>query len=341
MALPPSPDDPRESRFTARATPERELRRDIGGQAHEVPLAAPVWEIERVRGLGDFEIARIEGTQKGHVVREQLLEAGIGPDAIVYRLQTGRLYVKYRGVYLVGRRFVEPFGEEMAAVLYFRGHAVVSHRSAAWVWGLIDRPGEVSLTTTKARHSRPGLVLHRVTDVHRRDLRVGQGLPLTSPPRTIVDLAGDDDLEQAVAVAFDKGLASADEINAAMERAPRGRGCGRLRRLLESGSLGFTRSEGERRLRALLRAAELPQPLANQPLLGYVADFLWPEHKLILEFDSFLFHSSRQSFEHDRRRDQRLGAAGYQVIRLTWRQLEQDPYAVIARIAQAIAARAA
>jgi very-short-patch-repair endonuclease len=94
-------------------------------------------------------------------------------------------------------------------------------------------------------------------------------------------------------------------------------------------------------MRALLRAAELPQPLANVPLLGYVADFLWPELKLIVETDGFDFHSSRSAFEHDRRRDQKLAAAGYTVIRVTRRQLEQEPYAVIARIAQAIAARAA
>jgi very-short-patch-repair endonuclease len=250
--------------------------------------------------------------------------------------------VKYRGVYLVGREYVEPFGEEMAAILYFRGHAVLSHRSAACVWGLLDRPSEIALTTTRARHSRPGLTLHRVTELDRRDLRLRRGLPVTSPSRTIVDLAADDELEQAVAIAFDKGLASPDEVRAAVERAPHHKGLVRLNRLLETGSAtGLTRSKGERRLRALLRAADLPQPLANQPLLGYVADFIWPEQKLILEFDSFLFHSSRQAFEHDRRRDQRLAAAGYLVIRLTWRQLEQEPYAVIARIAQAIGARAA
>jgi very-short-patch-repair endonuclease len=335
---------PRESHSPAGLGRARELHRVIGGQSPAAPVAACVWEIERVRGLGDPEIERIAGIQKGYVVREQLLEAGIGPDAIVHRLRMGRLFPKYRGVYLVGRRFVEPLGEEMAAVLYFRGHAVLSHRSAAALWGLLDRPlGEVMLTTVaKARHSRPGLRIHRTRHLDRRDLRRRQGLPLTSPPRTILDLATDPDLEQAVAIAFDKGLASPDEVRAAMERAPHRKGVARLNRLLETGSAtGFTRSKGERRLRALLNAAELPQPLANQPLLGYVADFLFPHQKLILEFDSFLFHSSRQAFEHDRRRDQRFAAAGYLVIRLTWRQLEQEPLAVIARIAQAIAARAA
>ena len=83
----------------------------------------------------------------------------------------------------------------------------------------------------------------------------------------------------------------------------------------------------------------LPQPRANEPVLGYMADFLWSEQRLIVEVDGFGFHSSRSAFEHDRRRDQRLAAAGYMVIRITWRQLEQEPLAVVARIAQALAGR--
>ncbi|TMM03883.1 MAG: DUF559 domain-containing protein [Actinobacteria bacterium] len=94
-------------------------------------------------------------------------------------------------------------------------------------------------------------------------------------------------------------------------------------------------------MRALLRAAELPQPRANVPLLGYVADFLWAEHRLVVEVDGYLFHSDKASFERDRRRDQVFAAAGHTVIRVTWTQLLNEPLAVVARIAQALAARAA
>ncbi len=94
-------------------------------------------------------------------------------------------------------------------------------------------------------------------------------------------------------------------------------------------------------MRALLRAAELPQPRANVPLLGYVADFLWAERRLVVEVDGYLFHSGKASFESDRRRDQVFAAAGYTVIRVTWAQLWSEPLAVVARIAQALAARAA
>ncbi len=111
--------------------------------------------------------------------------------------------------------------------------------------------------------------------------------------------------------------------------------------LLEGQAGGYTRSKAEQQMRSILRAAELPQPLANVPLLGYVADFVWPNHKLIVEVDGYLFHSGRLSFEQDRRRDQRFAAAGYVVVRITWRQLVDEPYAVVARLAQALVARAA
>jgi very-short-patch-repair endonuclease len=170
-------------------------------------------------------------------------------------------------------------------------------------------------------------------------------VPLTSPARTALDLAAeasDAELEEAVAVARQRRLASDDEIRAAIDRAPWRKGAGRLKRLLAAGhGSGFTRSEAERRMRALLRAAELPEPQTNVPLLGYVADFVWVQEKLVVEVDGYLFHSDKASFERDRRRDQVFAAAGYTVIRVTWRQLSSEPLAVVARIAQAIISRAA
>jgi very-short-patch-repair endonuclease len=152
----------------------------------------------------------------------------------------------------------------------------------------------------------------------------------------------DADLEEALAVARQRGLAADHEIRAAMRRARRYRGAARLGRLLATGhASGFTRSKAERRMRALVRAAQLPQPQANVPLLGYVADFVWSEHKLVVEVDGYLFHSGRRSFERDRRRDQMFAAAGYTVIRVTWTQLCEEPLAVVARVAQAIISRAA
>jgi very-short-patch-repair endonuclease len=170
-------------------------------------------------------------------------------------------------------------------------------------------------------------------------------LPLTGPARTLLDLAAevsDSELEEAVAAGVMRRLASADEIRAAISRTPGRKGASRLARLLDAGATsGFTRSKAERRMRELLRAAELPQPQANAPLLGYVADFLWAEHKLVVEVDGYRFHSDRAAFERDRRRDQVFAAAGYTVVRVTWAQLSNEPLAVVARIAQSLAARSA
>jgi very-short-patch-repair endonuclease len=326
--------------------PERALQHNNCVREPARPIARLVWAPEQVRGRGDREVARIAAAQRRIATREQLLAAGLGRGSIVHRLKTERLRERYRGVYLVDRVAMEPLGDELAAVLHLGGYGVLSHRSAALVWGLLGGTASVALTVVgKEARPRHGLKLYRVAHLDRSDLRLRNGLPVTAPARTLIDLAAEEpdaELEQAVAVAFDRGLSSPEEIEAAIARAPRRRGVARIRQLLETGSAsGYTRSKAERRMRALLRSAELPQPRANVPMHGYVADFLWREQRLIVEVDGYLFHSSRAAFEHDRKRDQCFAAAGYVIVRVTWRQLEREPYAVIARIAQAIGARAA
>jgi very-short-patch-repair endonuclease len=111
--------------------------------------------------------------------------------------------------------------------------------------------------------------------------------------------------------------------------------------LREQPQLIHTRSVAERDLLAAIRHARLPPPLVNPRVCGELVDLYWPEHKLVVEFDGFQFHRSRAAFESDRRRDAKLVAAGLRVIRITWLQLQHEPHAMIARIAQALVARAA
>jgi very-short-patch-repair endonuclease len=99
----------------------------------------------------------------------------------------------------------------------------------------------------------------------------------------------------------------------------------------------LTRSEAEERFLALVRASELPAPQANVPLHGYEVDFLWREAKLVVEIDGFRFHGPHSAFERDRRKDAKLAASGYTVIRFTWRELVDHPYVVVARLAQTLA----
>lgn len=131
------------------------------------------------------------------------------------------------------------------------------------------------------------------------------------------------------------------EILTAIDRAPGRTGVGVLRQILaRTSGPALTRSTAERRLLKLIREAQLPHPLTNSRTKGYELDFLWPEQRLVVEVDGRRFHGHRAAFERDRRRDATLVAAGYRVIRVTWRQITEEPLAVVASLAQALGPRA-
>lgn len=134
------------------------------------------------------------------------------------------------------------------------------------------------------------------------------------------------------------GLLSDGELEAELERAGPRPGVPKVRMIAAKDDHGLTRSEAERRMRRLIREARLPQPLTNTRLAGYEVDFLWPDQRLIVEVDGYRFHGHRSAFERDRRKAMALIASGYTVIRVTWRQLTQEPHAVVAAIASALSA---
>ncbi len=320
-------------------------------QSPKADLAASIWAIEAVRGRGDAEIARVAELQRGLVHRSQLLAAGITPGAIKHRLKSGRLHPVYRDVYVVGRPRLEPLAAATAAVMHFRGYAVLSHRTAAQLWGLLDGHERPVAVTTRDVVIKPraGLIVARSRSLSRTEVRLRDGLPVTSPARTLLDLAGvldEHELEAAYAIARRAGLARPREIATLIQRAPRSKGIGNLRALTRADLDGarqgtmapsLTRSTYERKLLKLIRDARLPRPLANANVEGIEVDLLWPKQKLIVEFDGFAYHSDRSAFERDRERDQRLTAYGYRVIRVTARQLDNSPVAVIATIAITLA----
>jgi hypothetical protein len=308
------------------------------------PVAAHVWTAEHVEpGAGESEVARVAAIQKGFVTRAQLAAAGLGRGAIGWRVRSRRLIPYHKGVYLYGRPSLEPLGREWAAILAGGGHAVLSHWSLADLWGLADgSPDEVWLTVVdRQRHSRPGLRVHRTTRLEPDEVRLHRGLPVTTPARLVIDLAphcSQGRLERLLAQARIQQLVTDAELDRALQRGAHRPGAALVRGLLaaERGP-AFTRAELERRLLALIREAGLPAPVLNGTLLGFEVDFHWPEHRLVVETDGFRFHAHARSFERDRRRDQVLVAAGWRVIRITWRQLTDEPLAVLARLAMALA----
>lgn len=289
-------------------------------------------------------IAALAARQHGLVTRAQLLRAGLTRRMVQHRITTGRFRPLHRGVYLVGpiagRRT-----EEMAAVLACRPDAFVSYRSAAALSELFARPGHaapVDVTVQGGdRGRRPGIRPHRVARLGPDEVTEVEGVPSTAPARTLLDLAsvvGSRDLERAFARAERRNLVGRGDLTSLIARHPGHRGVPPLRALLEDGeSPAFTRSEAEERFLALFRKAQLPSPETNARLAGYEVDFLWRDNRLVVEVDGFAYHSSKTSFEADRRRDGRLSARGFQVMRVTWSQLADEPEAVLARVAGTLA----
>ena len=291
-------------------------------------------------------LVQLSRAQNGAVSGHQLRAAGLTRDAIRARVVRGRLVLVFPGAYAAGDPQLMPLVRPAAALLSLGANAVLSHRSAAAVLGLAEADPDTIDVTVVGRNPRPrpGIRVHRVKHLHPKDATTRENLRLTSPARTMIDFAAQatgSELHQAFGDARAKRLLTDRALNAALDRLPKNHpGAAIVRAMLREGST-YDRSKAERILRRLCRESELPQPVVNIHLHGFLVDFLWPEAELIVEVDGYGTHGTRRAFENDRRRDQVHVAAGYVVIRVTWEQLLQQPLAVLARIAQALARRAA
>jgi very-short-patch-repair endonuclease len=280
--------------------------------------------------------ARIAERQQGMVTTQQLLAAGFGHGGITRRAATGWLVRRHRGVYQVGV-FGGPFGDEMAGLLAYGDDAVLSHRTAAALCGLRARTNGEPIDVITPRRARPGVRAHDI-ELTERDITVRHGMRMTTPARTLLDLASSMpavELERLIEEAQVRRLLTAEQLLAALDDAPGRRGAKRLRALIEP-ELGYTRSEAERRLRELVRKAGLPLPRTNVKVAGLEVDALWAEQRLVVEVDGYAYHRTREAFERDRRRDARLLVAGYRVLRISWRRLTREPEQVIALLAAAL-----
>jgi very-short-patch-repair endonuclease len=282
----------------------------------------------------ELTVARLAAAQQGMVTTEQLIAAGFSYAAIARRVADGWLVRRHRGVHQLGV-FGGPWGTEMAALLACGSGSAVSHRSCAAVDGLFPRDENAPVDVTTTARGRPGVRVHRGR-LGAGDVVVRHGLTLTTPVRTLLDLASsvpDRELERLVEEAQVRRLITPEQLLAALE--PGRRGTKRLRAIVEP-ELGCTRSEAERRLRALVNAAGLPAPRTNVRIAGLEVDAVWPQQRLVVEVDGYAFHRTREAFERDRRRDARLLVAGYRVLRITWRRLTREPEQVIALVAAAL-----
>ena len=300
----------------------------------------------QVAETGDRAVARVAAAQHGVVTRAQLEAIGFGRGAIAHRLAQARLHRLHRGVYLVGHPVAPPLARELAALLACGPGAVLSHRTAGELWGLLpagEGNREVDITVVGRNPRHPGIRVHRVRRLEARHLMARRGIPVTAPARTLLDLADvlpPRALERAVDEAQVSRRVRHEDLLAVLAEANGRHGAPALRAVLErEGGPAITRSEAEERLLALLRRAGLPPPRVNVRLAGHEVDLFWPDQGVVIEIDGYAFHSSRAAFERDRVRDAQLQAIGLRVMRVTWRQIVAEPEALLVRIAQLLAAR--
>jgi very-short-patch-repair endonuclease len=263
-------------------------------------------------------------------------------------LARGRLHPLHRGVFAVGHRLVGRPGLWMAAVLASGPGARLSHWSAGALWDVGRERGvriDVTLPGNGGRRRRAGLTIHRARDLRPDEVDVRHGIPVTSPARTLLDLAAILD-ERALERALDRAellqLTDYPTLDALARARSGHHGAGKLRRALASHEAGttLTKSALEELFLALCRRHGLPQPLVNTWLEAKEVDFLFPRHRLIVETDSWTYHRSREAFETDRARDALMARAGYRTLRFTYRQIEREPASVAQTVAMALSAAA-
>ena len=281
-------------------------------------------------------LAEVSTRQHGVVTTAQLHACGFGRAAITHRVETRQLVRLHRGVYRVGPN-QSPLAAATAAVLACGPEAVLSHRSAAALHGFGKWGGPIEVTGPTHRRHKEGVRVHEATLEEWEVTRV-EGLLVTTPLRTIRDLAAEtsrDELERTIAEAQIQRKLNRPSLTSAVDQHAGRRGAVALRAAASEGP-SITRSKAERLLLGLVRQAGLPQPETNITIGRYEVDALWRDRRLIVEVDGFAVHGTRRAFERDRAKDAELVAQGFRVIRITWRQLVDEPHLVVARLAVAL-----
>ncbi len=280
-------------------------------------------------------LSDLASRQHGVVCRRQLTRCGLTSAQIRSRIE-GRVLIRiYPGTYAVGHRALTVRARWMAAVLFAGPGAVLSHRSAAALWGLIDRVGRIEVLRAGDAHSRSGLAIHGTLNLFEADRSLVDRIPVTSPTRTLIDLAGVESrrsLDDRLSAARRLRLLDCVAVRAGLDRVPNSKGAGELRRLmgLYEVSARATRSELETRFLRLCFDSGLPLPEVDVRMGRIVVDLLWRKARLIAEIDSRAFHHHR--FDEDRIRDIGTLTAGFRTIRVTDQMLKTAPESLVESI---------
>lgn len=291
---------------------------------------------------GHREVAALAARQHTVFSLAQLRDLGLGTSTIHKRTRAGALHRVHHTVYSIAPpELLSLRGHFMAAVLACGSGAVLSHRSAAHLHGL-RRTGRANIDVTTpgtVTRKHEGIDIHTSTTLTPADVTTVDGIPCTTVARTALDL-GDVVSTREVERALEQGermeIIDHRALDDQLARNPTRGAASRLRRALAAlrPGAGPTESEFEEDFLALCRRLDLPDPerqLDIDPGDGEPpvrADFAWPQHRLIVETDGGKDHRTRRGFESDRRKDQRLTLMGWRVVRITWRQLHEEPWRI-------------
>lgn len=272
------------------------------------------------------KIARIGSEGHGVVTRAQLLNAGVPAEAIQRRVRKGALLPEYRGVYRAGHRAPSLEARYFAAVRACGEKALLSGRAAGHLLGLLKGSPVEPEVTAPAERRIEGLRTRR-SQIDPREATKWRGIPVTTPARTLVDLAAIVEVDELARACHEAGVlhrTTPGQVHAVLARRPNRSGAAELRRVLR-GEVRVALSRLERRFLELLQGDELALPQTNRTAGGRRVDCRWPELRLTVELDGYRYHGSRHAWEQDRRREREARARGDEFRRYTYGDVFEHP----------------
>jgi hypothetical protein len=292
------------------------------------------------------ELTELAEAQHGVVSFRQLRALGFSKGHISRAYEADRLRRIHRGVYAVGHARLSDHGKCWAAVLACGDWAMLSHHSAAWLWGFLPRcPQEAAVTTPARGHRRRGVRVHRAAALSHRDREIREGIPVTSAARTLLDLgavATARDLTSAVDRARRLGHLDLTALDALLSRHGRTIAGKRLNQALTLYRRPvIDRARSELLLLEALELAGLPPPMLNCWVEKWEIDAYWETERFAVEVDGWETHGGRQAFEDDRLRLEEMKLAGIDGIRISARRIETHPKQVAQRIGTFLSRRRA
>jgi very-short-patch-repair endonuclease len=281
----------------------------------------------KARSAHAWELAQ---RQHGVLSRRDLLGLGFSPKGIKHRVQVGRLHPILRGIYAVGRPELNREGRWMAALLACGEGAFLSHRSAAALYGIgEERDGLVEASIRRrGEHHRSGITVRSRPSLPSHDVGTFAGIPVTSPVRTMLDLATELDakaLERAVNEADKRDRVDSELLRVAVDSYAGQPGARALRTLLDRQTFRLSDTELEVLFRPIAAAAGLPTPLTKEMVNGFEVDFYWPDLGLVVETDGWRYHRTASAQTRDALRDQTHTAAGLTPLRFSHYQVKHEP----------------